>query len=342
MRDKHIFTIIMDTYNRPFWLKEAVDAILRQTYENLEIILINNGATAETIEYLHEIDSRDARVKLVHFEDNQWRPEDPLRVVDVCFNAGLAEANGDYIFYQSDDDWMDDEYAEKMVKLFIDDSECITAAGLPVPVDANSNIINKGPRKTNLRSRYMSGYEMSLNTLRGGNMFSAPGSIFTIRTDVLRSMGGFHRNLEKSHLYGIVPFGTTGFDETARFYWRRHDSQLNVLLAESGKVWLNDLDVWLNEWEIQKRWQIFGSDVAQELVTTLQEIQLRSTAIWFVSNFFHGRLRTCKSMLEQILCTDYMLRFLIKLPAGVWYRRHDLLFLFRILKKKLYGIFLLD
>ena len=80
MRDKHIFTIIMDTYNRPFWLKEAVDAILRQTYENLEIILINNGATAETIEYLHEIDSRDARVKLVHFEDNQWRPEDPLRV----------------------------------------------------------------------------------------------------------------------------------------------------------------------------------------------------------------------------------------------------------------------
>ena len=43
-----VFTAIMCTYNRPALLMEAVGALRRQTYENLEIILINNGGTPET------------------------------------------------------------------------------------------------------------------------------------------------------------------------------------------------------------------------------------------------------------------------------------------------------
>ena len=66
-----VFTVIIDTYFRPALLKEAVAALFRQTYDNLEIILVNNGATPETVEYLHEVAALDKRGKLVHFEENQ-------------------------------------------------------------------------------------------------------------------------------------------------------------------------------------------------------------------------------------------------------------------------------
>ena len=338
MDQKPLFTVILDTYYRPKLLKQAVDAIRRQTYDNLEIILINNGATSETIEYLYATANNDERVKLIHFEENQWHPDDPLRVVDVCLNAGLQKAKGEYIFYQSDDDWMSDDYVEKMVSLFLGHPECTTAAGLPVVVDKHGAIISTAERKTNLRSRYMSGNEVALDKLRGGHMFSAPGSIFSIKTDILRQAGGFHRNLEKSHLYGIVPFGVTGFDETAVFHWRRHDGQLNVHLSLSGKVWIKELENWLSEWDIQGKWQIFGSNTADEVINTLLQMQIRSTAIWFAVNLLQGRVQVCVHMLRQIVQSDHIYKFIMKIPEAFWARRHDLLFLPKTFLKWVFGV----
>ena len=89
------FTAIMCTYNRPALMKEAVAALCRQTYQNMEIILINNGGTPETVEHLNHIAATDSRVILVNFEENVWTRDDPGMYVDVCFNAALNVATGD-------------------------------------------------------------------------------------------------------------------------------------------------------------------------------------------------------------------------------------------------------
>ena len=73
MDQKPLFTVILETYYRPKLLKQAVDAIRRQTYDNLEIILINNGATSETIEYLYATENSDERVILSHNSDELKR-----------------------------------------------------------------------------------------------------------------------------------------------------------------------------------------------------------------------------------------------------------------------------
>ena len=338
MDQKPLFTVILDTYYRPKLLKQAVDAIRRQTYDNLEIILINNGATPETIEYLYFAAKDDERIKLIHFEENQYHPNDPLRMLDVCLNVGLHKAKGDYIFYQSDDDWISDNYVKKMVSLFLGHPECTTAAGLPVAVYENGTVISTAERTNNLRSRYMLGHEVALDKLRGGHMFSAPGSIFSIKTEVLRQSGGFHRNLDKSHLYGIVPFGVTGFDETAVLHWRRHGAQLNVQLAESGKVWIKDLENWLSEWDIEGKWQIFGFTIAHEVINKLLQMQIRSTAIWFVLHLLQGRPKVCAIMLRQIGKSGHMYKFITKIPEAFWARRHDLWFLPKLFLKRVFGV----
>lgn len=281
----------MDTYYRPTLLRQALAAILRQTYENLEIILVNNGATPESLEILYEAAASDQRVKLIHFEKNQFSWDDPQQQSFTCGNAGLAEATGDYIWYQADDDILADDYAEKMVALFENNPDCTTAAGIPVRIDIDGNILISGLRPSNYRPRYMPGHILALDRVRGGiTMFSAPGEIFTIRRDVFLKAGGFHRDLDSAYLYGIVPFGVTGFDETAIFYSRSHAGQMNRLMSERGLLGISESFAMLNEYNIKQRWNVFGEEVADEVVSDIESQTCDRAAYWFVHLINHWKL----------------------------------------------------
>jgi glycosyltransferase involved in cell wall biosynthesis len=299
MTSNHKFTVIMDTYYRPHMLKQAVDAIRRQTYKNLEIILVNNGATPETIEFLHEADASDSRVRLLHFEENQFSWDDPCMMSDTCLNPALAMATGDYVWYQADDDLIADDYAEKMVALFTEDPQCTTAAGLPMALDADGNPQDNGPRISNFRPRHMPGKELVLKSIRGDrSIFSAPGTILTIRRDALIAGGGYHRNIEQSQFFGIVPFGVTGFDETAHFYWRRHPGQLNRAMSNRGLVGTKEMFALLGDWDIEGRWQVFGPEIAREVTTHIRLRTCRSAASWFVRLIYSGRPRSAFRVLS--------------------------------------------
>lgn len=319
----HVFTIIIDTYYRPAMLKEAVEALFRQTYGNLEIILVNNGATFETVEYLHEVSALDRRVKLFHFKKNQFSFDEPLKMIRVCLNAGLELATGDYVWYQSDDDIIADDYAEKMIALFKENPDCITAAGLPVSVDINGNVIKAEGRTGNFRPRYMPGHLMALDALRRGKMFSAPGTIFTIKREVLVKAGGYHPNVELSQLCGIVPFGVTGFDETAIFYWRRHEGQLNKILNKRGYVFPDVTSSLLRDWQIEKRWQVFGKDVAREVVTTITKNSLTQAAFWFWFHLSFLRVRASLRAIKEIWNHPYFWYMVSIMP----FKRPEIIFI---------------
>lgn len=297
-----IFTVIMDTFYRPALLREAVEALFRQTYGDLEIILVNNGATPETVDYLYQVEREDRRVKLVHFAENQFSLDDPLKMVDTCLNAALSIATGDFVFYQSDDDLIADDYAEKMVALFRENDACTTAAGLPVGIDINGKRLDDpASRSTNFRPRHMPGHDLALEVANGNRrVFSAPGTIFSIRRDVLVRSGGFHRCVDWSHLFGIVPFGITGFDESALLYWRRHDGQLNLQLTTRGFIGAKESFDLIRSWKIGHYWeQQYGGVAARSVVDYMVGSICKSAANWFAINLVHFRVRGAWRILRQ-------------------------------------------
>ena len=107
-----LFTISIDVfYNLPLF-REAMKTIQDQTYQNLEIIISNNGANQEITDFILETKKEDKRVKVVTYEKNIFSWEVPTEMIDVVYNGALKIAEGKYVFRQSYDDLIALDYAE--------------------------------------------------------------------------------------------------------------------------------------------------------------------------------------------------------------------------------------
>jgi glycosyltransferase involved in cell wall biosynthesis len=111
MADRPRVTVIMPSYNHARFIGEAIESVLGQTFDDLELIIIDNASTDNTREVVERY-LADPRVRAI------WRKENGG--VAVARNEGLALARGRYIaFLDSDDLWLP-EKLEKQLPLFDD------------------------------------------------------------------------------------------------------------------------------------------------------------------------------------------------------------------------------
>jgi len=301
MNKQPLFSLITIAYNRVEYIKLCLNAMRNQTYKNLEIVVVNNGALPEIIEYLLNTQDQDSRIKLVHFSENQFTLDDMGRIIRVCFNAGLQAATGEYVFYQSDDELISLDYVEKMVKLFQENPDCTSASGMIKDIDAEGRLIEKGPRKSNFRPRYMPGHLLALNVLcktkdkyGTGIMFDCAGCAFSFKREELIKAGGYHLALERSYMHGMVPFGVTGYDETATLFWRRHVGQTNLSHGPSktGYLGLMEDEDLIKTWRLEERWsQAFGRDVGRYVVRRIMEEAEENATVWIVVTLYYYRYK---------------------------------------------------
>ena len=95
--NKPFFSIIVPVYNVEKYLPQCVESILRQTYENFEVILVDDGAKDRSGEICDEFAAKDERVSVIHKQNGGS---------SSARNAGIQEAQGTYIlFVDSDDYW---------------------------------------------------------------------------------------------------------------------------------------------------------------------------------------------------------------------------------------------
>jgi hypothetical protein len=98
------FSVIIPTFNRATLVLEAVHSVLAQTYDNFELIVVDDGSTDDTVERLRRIADRRLSVVTV-----------PHGGVSAARNAGLAVASGALVsFLDSDDLWLPDKLAAEV------------------------------------------------------------------------------------------------------------------------------------------------------------------------------------------------------------------------------------
>ncbi len=107
---KVLVSVVMAVCNGEAYLKESLDSVLSQTYENIEVIIVNDGSTDCTKIILDNID--DKRVKVIHLEQNQGAAN--------ALNTGIRETAGEWIAIQDADDNSYPTKIEEQVKYIIE------------------------------------------------------------------------------------------------------------------------------------------------------------------------------------------------------------------------------
>lgn len=92
-----LISVIVPIYNVEPYLRRCVDSILAQTYENLEIILVDDGARDRSGAICDECALRDSRIQVIHKANGG---------LSSARNAGLDAAHGEYIAFVDSDDWI--------------------------------------------------------------------------------------------------------------------------------------------------------------------------------------------------------------------------------------------
>ena len=100
-----LISIIVPVYNVEQYLEKCVNSIINQTYENLEIILVNDGATDSSGELCDKLATIDSRIKVYHKENGG---------LSDARNYGVERSTGEYIGFVDSDDYIDVEMYEKL------------------------------------------------------------------------------------------------------------------------------------------------------------------------------------------------------------------------------------
>jgi glycosyltransferase involved in cell wall biosynthesis len=94
-----LISIITATYNHENYIAECIESVLCQTYENWEMIIVDDASTDKTPYIVEQYAKKDNRIKFIRNEKNNG----PL-FFDITFNLALKEAKGEWIGYLEGDD----------------------------------------------------------------------------------------------------------------------------------------------------------------------------------------------------------------------------------------------
>ena len=97
---KSLISVIVPVYNVEKYLIRCMDSLINQSYDNLEIILVDDGSTDRSPEICDGYAEKDSRVKVIHKENGG---------PSAACNAGLAAASGDYIGFADSDDYLHED-----------------------------------------------------------------------------------------------------------------------------------------------------------------------------------------------------------------------------------------
>ena len=100
-------SIIVPIYNAQNHLKKCIESIINQTEKDIEIILIDDGSTDDSLKICNEYQRKDFRINVIHQKNSG---------VSIARNQGIKIAKGEYIGFVDSDDWIDLDMFKRLLE----------------------------------------------------------------------------------------------------------------------------------------------------------------------------------------------------------------------------------
>lgn len=132
--DNIVISIVVPVYNVEIYLDKCIKSIVGQSYRNLEIILVDDGSTDNSLNICNFWIDKDERIKIIHKKNGG---------LSSARNAGIDIATGDYIAFVDSDDYIDNEFVAKLLNKMLETDSDIVCCGYYEIINGERNISNK-------------------------------------------------------------------------------------------------------------------------------------------------------------------------------------------------------
>ena len=113
-------SIIVPMYGVEKYVEQCIDSLLKQTLQEIEIILVDDGSPDRSGEIADEYAKKDSRIKVVHQKNSGLGP---------ARNTGIRVATGDYIGFVDSDDWANHQMFARLYEVAVKNNADIVVSG---------------------------------------------------------------------------------------------------------------------------------------------------------------------------------------------------------------------
>lgn len=173
-----MISVIVPVYNVEKYLSECVKSICNQSYQDLEIILVDDGATDSSGELCDKLALEDNRIKVIHKQNGG---------LSDARNHGLEKVTGEFVCFIDSDDWIENETLERALNA-VEKADVVIWGYYKDTVDENGMLISTSKHCSDALCNHSDGYKMLLQK----NVLEQTGYAWNklYRTEVLKT-GGF-------------------------------------------------------------------------------------------------------------------------------------------------------
>lgn len=131
-------SLIIPVYNVREYLRKCLDTVAAQTYQNLEVIIVNDGSTDDSLDIINEYTAKFDNMTCYTIEN---------RGLGGARNFGMTKATGDYLSFLDSDDYVDSTYIEKLVTAAVE-------SGSDIAICNNYDVSENGDILLTYKHRY--------------------------------------------------------------------------------------------------------------------------------------------------------------------------------------------
>ncbi|MGH8050654.1 MAG: glycosyltransferase family 2 protein [Arenimonas sp.] len=228
-----LVSVIIPCYNAERWVLETLESVKKQTYENIEIIIVNDGSTDKSAELIRSFQFPSIRV----FEQEN-------KGQTAALNAGLALANGDFVQYLDADDLLHPDKIEIQVKRLLQNPGCIASAEWVRFYDTISDVVFQ----SDATWQDMLPVDWLVESWKegGGMLFPA---MWLLPTEIAKNISGWNEELTLNNdadyfVRAILASEKILFCAGAKTYYRSGIAgSLSGMKSQKG---------WLSQWKVLK------------------------------------------------------------------------------------------
>lgn len=166
---------MINNYNYGHFIKECIDSVLTQTYKNIEVVIVDDGSTDDSVEVMQRAYSNYDNIKIISKENGGQLS---------AFDEGQRHVTGDIVFFLDSDDLYKDNYIESVIEIYTEKKEVdfvYTALERFFP-DGHSEITQQ-----NIKSSHVVGFSF-LSTLYTKELIGSWTSSLSMKRDVLNKI----------------------------------------------------------------------------------------------------------------------------------------------------------